>query len=145
LLNDIGINENLANSLFVDLELNKTELERLVKSNMDEKLNQILNNEIPDKFKENQNKNQSKSNNINMNNQTREINDNNISLNPEVQENKDSINSSTTNERDTKSGTNYNLSLSRYVELKSHFDVIRKLAYLPSINSLVSVSEVKKI
>lgn len=37
MLNDIGINEQLANSLFVDLELNKTELERLIKSNMDEK------------------------------------------------------------------------------------------------------------
>jgi hypothetical protein len=37
MLNDIGINESLANSLFTDLELNKTELERLIKTNMDEK------------------------------------------------------------------------------------------------------------
>jgi len=37
MLNEIGINENLANSLFTDLELNKTELERLIKTNMDEK------------------------------------------------------------------------------------------------------------
>lgn len=37
MLNDIGINENLANNLFIDLELNKTELERLIKANMDEK------------------------------------------------------------------------------------------------------------
>ena len=111
---------------------------------MDEKLNQILSNELPDKIKDSQNKNQNKTSNISMSNQTREISENNISLNPEVQENKDySINSSTINERDVKSTSNYNLSLSRYVELKSHFDVIRKLAYLPSINSLVSVSEVK--
>jgi hypothetical protein len=110
---------------------------------MDEKLNQILSNELPDKIKDSQNRNISKISNINMYNQTREVSENNTSVNPEVQENKDySINSSTTNERDIKSGANYNLSLSRYVELKSHFDVIRKLAYLPSINSLVSVSEV---
>ena len=37
MLNEIGINESLANSLFTDLELNKTELERLIKTNMDEK------------------------------------------------------------------------------------------------------------
>jgi hypothetical protein len=37
MLNDIGINENLASNLFTDLELNKTELERLIKTNMDEK------------------------------------------------------------------------------------------------------------
>ena len=37
MLKDIGISENLANNLFTDLELNKTELERLIKNNMDEK------------------------------------------------------------------------------------------------------------
>ncbi len=37
---------------------------------------------------------------------------------------------------------NLNLANARTVELKSHFDVIRKLGYLPSINALVSVSEV---
>ena len=37
MLNDIGINENLANNLFLDLELNKPELERLIKTNMDDK------------------------------------------------------------------------------------------------------------
>jgi hypothetical protein len=36
----------------------------------------------------------------------------------------------------------YNISLSRFIELKSHFDVVRKLGYLPNINSLVSISEV---
>ena len=37
MLNEIGINDNLANSLFTDLELNRTELERLIKTNMDDK------------------------------------------------------------------------------------------------------------
>ena len=41
MLNDIGINEDLANNLFVDLELNKTELEKLIKSNMNEKFDEI--------------------------------------------------------------------------------------------------------
>lgn len=34
-----------------------------------------------------------------------------------------------------------NFSLNKFTELKSHLDVVRKLAYLPTINSLVSVSE----
>jgi hypothetical protein len=38
---------------------------------------------------------------------------------------------------------NLNLANARTVELKSHFDVIRKLGYLPQINALVSVSEVQ--
>ena len=43
-----------------------------------------------------------------------------------------------------KEPVNFNLSLARYVELKSHFDVVRKLGYLPNINSLISISEVMK-
>ena len=30
----------------------------------------------------------------------------------------------------------------RSIELKSHFDVVRKLGYIPNLNTLVSVSEV---
>ena len=41
-----------------------------------------------------------------------------------------------------KEPSNYNLSLSNYIELKSHFDVVRKLGYLPKLNALVSISEV---
>ena len=37
---------------------------------------------------------------------------------------------------------NLNLANARTIELKSHFDVIRKLGYLSNINALVSVSEV---
>ena len=36
-----------------------------------------------------------------------------------------------------------NLSEAQQTELRSHFDVVRKLAYMQNINSLVSISEVK--
>ena len=36
MLKDLGIHEELANNLFIDLELNKLELERLIKNNIDE-------------------------------------------------------------------------------------------------------------
>ena len=39
MLNDIGINENFANELFNDLEINKPDLERMIKSNIEEKFN----------------------------------------------------------------------------------------------------------
>ena len=56
-----------------------------------------------------------------------------------------SINSSPKNKQSNQAqeskAINYNLTLSKFTELKSHFDVIRKLAYLPNLNSLVSVSE----
>jgi hypothetical protein len=37
---------------------------------------------------------------------------------------------------------NLNLQNAKVLELKSHFDVVRKLCYLPLTKSLVSVSEV---
>lgn len=40
-LQSIGIDENLANNLFVDFELNRTELEAMIKKNLDEKYNDI--------------------------------------------------------------------------------------------------------
>ena len=51
-LQSIGIDENLANNLFTDFELNRTELEAMIKKNLDEKLaktgkdniSQIVNN-----------------------------------------------------------------------------------------------------
>lgn len=48
----------------------------------------------------------------------------------------------TLNDKHEKEPVDYNLSLSRYIEFKSHFDVVRKLGYLPNINSLISISEV---
>lgn len=41
-LQSIGIDENLANNLFVDFELNRTELETMIKKNLDEKYNVLL-------------------------------------------------------------------------------------------------------
>lgn len=35
-----------------------------------------------------------------------------------------------------------NLADAQQTELRSHFDVVRKLGYLPNLNSLVSISEV---
>ena len=37
MLNDLGINENFANELFNDLEINKPDLDRMIKLNIEEK------------------------------------------------------------------------------------------------------------
>jgi striatin 1/3/4 len=37
MLNELGINENFANELFNDLEINKPDLDRMIKNNIDEK------------------------------------------------------------------------------------------------------------
>ena len=41
MLNEIGINENFANELFTNLELNKTELERLIKKDIEERTSNL--------------------------------------------------------------------------------------------------------
>jgi hypothetical protein len=149
MLNDIGINENLANNLFVDLELNKTELERMIKYNMDQKLNHI--------FNEGEKVEQKRSSNRG-NRDIAELNESHIVKESKISEFDHSKNSNTlennlnSNQNNSANSTTlnttqqvqtHNLSLMRYTELRSHFDVIRKLAYLPNINSLVSVSEVR--
>jgi WD40 repeat protein len=91
ILKNIGINERLANNLFIDFELNKPELETLIKK------------DIEQKFLENDNYT-------------------NINIKDDKKEKK-------------------NLSFTKYAELNSHFDEVRKLAFLENINSLVSVSE----
>ena len=110
---------------------------------MDEKLNQILNNNEVDKNVNNKISSKNKNQNNNNMNALNQMNDN-LFNQQEIQENinKESINSTTIDKDKDKSPQNYNLSLSRYIELKSHFDVIRKLGYLPNLNSLISVSEV---
>ena len=92
ILKNIGINERLANNLFIDFELNKPELETLIKKDIEQK---FLENDIV-------------YNNINI--------------------------------KDDQKGKK-NLSFTKYAELNSHFDEVRKLAYLENINSLISVSE----
>ena len=92
ILKNIGINERLANNLFIDFELNKPELETLIKKDIEQKFleNDIINNNI------------------------------NIKEDPKEKQ---------------------NLSFTKYAELNSHFDEVRKLSYLENINSLISVSE----
>lgn len=45
------------------------------------------------------------------------------------------------NQIQLKKENNYSFSFNKSIELRSHFDEVRKLCYLPEMNSLVSVSE----
>ena len=90
ILKNIGINERLANNLFIDFELNKPELEALIKKDIEQK---FLENDI-----------------------------NSINIKDDPKEKK-------------------NLSFTKYAELNSHFDEVRKLSYIENINCLISVSE----
>ena len=49
MLNDIGINEKFANDLFTDLEMNKSELENLIKTSINERnsISEMLNEPSP--------------------------------------------------------------------------------------------------
>ena len=91
ILKNIGINERLANNLFIDFELNKPELETLIKKDIEKK---FLDNDII----------------------------NNINIKEDPKEKK-------------------NLSFTKYAELNSHLDEVRKLGYLENLNVLISVSE----
>ena len=91
ILKNIGINERLANNLFIDFELNKPELETLIKKDIEKK---FLDTDII--------------NNINIKDDSKE---------------------------------KANLSFTKYIELKSHLDEVRKLEYLENMDSLISVSE----
>ena len=91
ILKNLGINERLANNLFIDFELNKPELETLIKKDIEKK---FLDTDI----------------------------NNNINIKEESKEKK-------------------NLSFTKFIELKSHLDEVRKLEYLENIDSLISVSE----
>ena len=92
ILKNIGINERLANNLFIDFELNKPELESLIKKDLEQKF--LDNDDI--------------------------LSNTNIKID---------------------SNETINFKFTKFVELKSHFDVVRKLVYLEDINSLISVSE----
>jgi hypothetical protein len=149
MLNDIGINENLANNLFVDLELNKTELERMIKNNMDQKLNQIFNEGEKVEPKRASNRGNRDIAELNESHIVKEskISEFDQSKNSNILENNLNMNQNNSANNTTlntpQQVQTHNLSLMRYTELRSHFDVIRKLAYLSNINSLVSVSEVR--
>ena len=92
MLKNIGINERLANNLFIDFDLNKPELENMIKK------------DIEQKFLE-------------------------------------SDNTNTLNKNKKLDNTNNNIKLHKFIELKSHFDEVRKLSYIENNNNLISVSE----
>jgi hypothetical protein len=58
----------------------------------------------------------------------------------QIGNNKESLNMN--NDKQEVKTQNYNLNFSRHIELKSHFDVIRRVGYMPHLNSLISISEV---
>ena len=136
ILQSIGIDENLANNLFTDFELNKNELEAMIKKDIEEKLLQSDNNI---------NIIQNNNNNINKNNDNniKNLKNNNYqNINNYVDKNINQSNiKSVNNNKQEESNLNYSFNLNNIVELRNHFDEVRKLSYLENINSLVSVSE----
>ena len=136
ILQSIGIDENLANNLFTDFELNKNELEAMIKKDIEEKLLQSDNN-INIIQNNNNNINKNNSNNINNLNNNNYQNMNNYADKNINQSNIKSLN----NNKQEESNLNYSFNLNNLVELRNHFDEVRKLSYLENINSLVSISE----
>ena len=145
ILQSIGIDENLANNLFTDFELNKNELEAMIKKDIEEKLlKSDSNNNINNiNIVQNNNNKINKNNAVNMNN----INNNNFqNINNFIDNGNSNNNSnnnikSVNNNKPEESNFNYSFNLNNLVELRNHFDEVRKLSYLENINSLVSVSE----
>ena len=135
ILQSIGIDENLANNLFTDFELNKNELEAMIKKDIEEKLLQSDNN--INIIQNNNNINKNNANNINNLNNNNYQNMNNYADKNINQSNIKSLN----NNKQEESNLNYSFNLNNLVELRNHFDEVRKLSYLENINSLVSISE----
>src|SRR5574344_2108323 len=115
----------------------------MIKKNLDNKLNNIGDNNINEMIQ--QQKKEDTTNNINviktdLNNTTKNPNLNpNTNTNNETSNNALGKDSTTTN--NIKADDNYTFSFNKCIELRSHFDEVRKLTYLPEINALVSVSE----
>ena len=152
ILQSIGIDENLANNLFTDFELNKNELEAMIKKDIEEKLIKSENININNNINpiQNNNKNNKYTNKIANNNNTNINNYKNINStnepNPNILNNinnQTNISNIKTSNIPKKEEHNYNYSfnLNNMVELRNHFDEVRKLSYLENTNSLVSVSE----
>lgn len=135
-LSTIGINERLASNLFTDFELNRTELENLIKKDLEMKLkkidndNNILNNNEQINIVPNpQNSNQS--------NIAQGSNNNAQSNNPQNPEKP----AQNLEAPISKSLPTYKFNLKKFMELRSHLDGVRKLSFIPSINTLISVGE----
>ena len=145
ILQSIGIDENLANNLFTDFELNKNELEAMIKKDIEDKLLKSENNNVNNMNEiQNDNKNTKYNNQNNINNN---INKNYKNVNNNAQ---NEINNNISNAQNIKASNiskneeqnfNYSFNLNNSVELRYHFDEVRKLSYIENINSLVSVSE----
>ena len=146
ILQSIGIDENLANNLFTDFELNKNELEAMIKKDIEDKLLKSENNNVNNNMIEIQNDNKNTKYN-NQNNINNNINKNYKNVNKNAQ---NEINNNISNAQNIKTSNiskneeqnfNYTFNLNNSVELRYHFDEVRKLSYIENINSLVSVSE----
>jgi hypothetical protein len=146
ILQSIGIDENLANNLFTDFELNKNELEAMIKKDIEDKLLKSENNNVNNNMNEIQNDNKNTKYN-NQNNINNNINKNYKNVNNNAQ---NEINNNISNAQNIKASNiskneeqnfNYSFNLNNIVELRYHFDEVRKLSYIENINSLVSVSE----
>ena len=146
ILQSIGIDENLANNLFTDFELNKNELEAMIKKDIEDKLLKSENNNVNNNMNEIQNDNKNTKYN-NQNNINNNINKNYKNVNNNAQ---NEINNNISNAQNIKTSNiskneeqnfNYSFNLNNCVELRYHFDEVRKLSYIENINSLVSVSE----
>lgn len=149
ILQSIGIDENLANNLFTDFELNKNELEAMIKKDIEEKLMKSENNNVNNNANEIQNENKNNKYNNISNSNNNNINKNYKNVNNNIQ-NEINNNNNISNTQNIKSSNiskneeqnfNYSFNLNNSVELRYHFDEVRKLSYLENINSLVSVSE----
>ena len=131
-LQSIGIDENLAKNLFDDFELNKTELEQMIKKNLDEKIAQAT------QETNNVNSNNNTNNNeiFNITNQLKSITIKNNNTGNVIETNSPKNNTNSMNYRNVST-----FSFDNHIELRSHLDEVRKLTYLKNLNSLVSVGE----
>ena len=145
ILQSIGIDENLANNLFTDFELNKNELEAMIKKDIEEKLlkseNNNVNNNNLNIFQNNSKINKNNITNITNNASNNHKNINNNANNELINNSNTSNIKSTSISKKEEQNFNYSFNLNNTVELRNHFDEVRKLSYLENINSLVSVSE----
>ena len=140
ILQSIGIDENLANNLFTDFELNKNELEAMIKKDIEEKLLKSDNNTNINPIQNNNINKNSSSNTSNINNINNINNYQNINNIKDINNNQNNI-KQINNTKQEGTTINYSFNLDNVVELRNHFDEVRKLSYLENINSLVSISE----
>lgn len=145
LFKEIGVDENLANNLLIDLELHRTELESLVRDNTRKEIEQ-MSPEPRIKVKHNA----TKVNNIatvkapkEEDKQSQKM-QSGSKLKSILHTDKDlnvSDNLSDTGSLLNSKRSSLNLAGSTFTELKFHLDVIRKISYMPDLGLLASVGE----